>query len=172
MIVSTSASRMKLMRSPPDWARAGFGRARPTTRTEQRIRQKMRMQTRRVAKRRPTIVPSRRARQSAALLAALLLVGCARATGSGSAGDFNGFVVADEPRAALVGRDILKQGGNAADAAVAARLAMTVTLPSRGGLGGGGACVARNGREPTPTGGLIIGGARRPQQLQEVKTRS
>lgn len=55
---------------------------------------------------------------------------------------FLGGVVADEPRAALVGRDVLSSGGNAADAAVAVALALSVTLPSRAGLGGGGGCLA------------------------------
>lgn len=50
----------------------------------------------------------------------------------------NGMVVAQEEIAAAVGRDILKAGGNAADAGVAVAFALAVTLPRAGNLGGGG----------------------------------
>ncbi len=50
----------------------------------------------------------------------------------------DGMVVAQEPLAARIGVGILKQGGNAVDAAVAVGFAMAVTYPRAGNLGGGG----------------------------------
>jgi gamma-glutamyltranspeptidase/glutathione hydrolase len=50
----------------------------------------------------------------------------------------NGMVVAQEKLAAQVGADILRQGGNAVDAAVATGFALAVTYPRAGNIGGGG----------------------------------
>jgi gamma-glutamyltranspeptidase / glutathione hydrolase len=50
----------------------------------------------------------------------------------------DGMVVAQEARAARVGVDILRKGGNAIDAAVAVGFALAVTYPRAGNLGGGG----------------------------------
>jgi gamma-glutamyltranspeptidase/glutathione hydrolase len=49
-----------------------------------------------------------------------------------------GMVVAQEARAAQIGADILKNGGNAIDAAVAVGFALAVSYPSAGNIGGGG----------------------------------
>ena len=50
----------------------------------------------------------------------------------------HGMVVAQEPQAARIGLDVLRQGGNAVDAAVATGFALAVTYPRAGNIGGGG----------------------------------
>jgi len=50
----------------------------------------------------------------------------------------HGMVVAQERRAAQIGADVLRRGGNAVDAAVATGFAMAVTYPRAGNIGGGG----------------------------------
>ncbi len=55
----------------------------------------------------------------------------------------HGMVVAQERQAADVGVEILKQGGNAVDAAVAVGFALAVTHPQAGNLGGGGFVLIR-----------------------------
>lgn len=88
-------------------------------------------------------------------LLAVALAGCSDSDGfqsppsAGQVDYLRGFIggaAADEPRAALVARDILSAGGSAADAAAAAGLTYAVTYPNGGGLGGGGFCVVGDGR--------------------------
>jgi gamma-glutamyltranspeptidase/glutathione hydrolase len=59
-------------------------------------------------------------------------------------------VVAVETRAAEVGARVLKEGGNAVDAAIATVFALTVTHPSAASLGGGGFALVR------PRGGTTL----------------
>lgn len=55
----------------------------------------------------------------------------------------HGMVVAQEPLAADVGLQVLKNGGNAVDAAIAVGFALAVTHPSAGNIGGGGFMLIR-----------------------------
>ncbi|MDB4996204.1 MAG: Gamma-glutamyltranspeptidase [Myxococcaceae bacterium] len=54
-----------------------------------------------------------------------------------------GMVVSDNAIATNVGREVLKTGGNAADAAVAVAFALAVAYPTAGNIGGGGFAVTR-----------------------------
>jgi gamma-glutamyltranspeptidase/glutathione hydrolase len=84
---------------------------------------------------------------------------------------FAGVAAGDEPRAVVIGREILGNGGTAVDAAVAMYFAMAVTMPSRVSMGGGGVCVAFDGRRKrgeaiefmpraAPSGGMVPSGMR------------
>src|SRR5579883_1924365 len=63
----------------------------------------------------------------------------------------HGMVVAQEGTAAKIGVEILRRGGNAVDAAVAAGLALAVTLPRAGNLGGGGFMLIHLAKEKKTT---------------------
>jgi gamma-glutamyltranspeptidase/glutathione hydrolase len=56
----------------------------------------------------------------------------------------HGMVACTSEIAARVGVEIMKKGGNAVDAAVAVALAMAVTWPAAGNIGGGGFMLIRN----------------------------
>ncbi|MGA7715743.1 MAG: gamma-glutamyltransferase, partial [Bradyrhizobium sp.] len=91
----------------------------------------------------------------------------------------HGMVVAQEKTAARIGTDILKRGGNAADAAVATGFAMAVTYPRAGNIGGGGFMVihsvdrhedvAIDYRETAPaatTSGIFLGADGKPDNAK------
>ncbi|MGI4865637.1 MAG: gamma-glutamyltransferase [Janthinobacterium lividum] len=101
---------------------------------------------------------------SATLLAALLAAGPALAQSARPAPTrgllppttkpvvaSHALVVSAHPLASQVGRDIMQQGGNAYDAAVAVQFALAVVHPSAGNIGGGGFIVYRDHAGTTGT---------------------
>lgn len=90
--------------------------------------------------RRRKIVRNRVISVAAATMALVGLAGCGRTTVDVS-GNFYGALAVEEPRAALLARDVLASGGSAADAAVVTYFALAATLPSSAGLGATGSCL-------------------------------
>jgi gamma-glutamyltranspeptidase / glutathione hydrolase len=92
-----------------------------------------------------------------------------------------GVVSSADPRAAEAGREILRAGGSAADAAMAMMLALTVVEPQSSGIGGGGFILYHDaksgligtidGREKAPSSAspnLFLGADGKPMSFRDA----
>ena len=111
----------------------------------------------------------------------LLLQGCASVSARNDAPALHqGLVSAADPRAAEAGAEMLRQGGSATDAAIAAMLALTVVEPQSSGIGGGGFLLHHSaegeietldGRETAPSAATpewFLGDDGRPRPFMEA----
>ncbi|MEQ8196367.1 MAG: gamma-glutamyltransferase [Rhodospirillales bacterium] len=91
------------------------------------------------------------------------------------------MVSAANPLAAAAGRDILRRGGSAVDAAIAVQMILTLVEPQSSGIGGGGFLVAHtaasgdivtyDGRETAPAAAhpyMFLDGKGKPRQYREA----
>lgn len=83
---------------------------------------------------------------SAALASAQAEPGTLSKSTAEPASSRNGMVVSDDRAATAVGLSVLRQGGNAVDAAVAMGFTLAVTYPKAGNLGGGGFMLVHSGK--------------------------
>src|SRR5688500_10480442 len=89
-------------------------------------------------------------RRAFLLVSALLVSSLTLDAGSTAVRGKRGMVIAASAVASDVGFQVIKDGGNAIDAAVATAFALAVTHPTAGNIGGGGFLVYRpNSGEPT-----------------------
>src|SRR5215831_5435735 len=89
------------------------------------------------------------------------------------------MIVAAEPDAAEAGLEMLRAGGSAVDAAIAAQMVLTLVEPQSSGIGGGSYLIvadgtalhAYDGRETAPASAkptMFLGSDGRPRRFQEV----
>jgi gamma-glutamyltranspeptidase / glutathione hydrolase len=91
----------------------------------------------------PSAAPPRIALIASAVLALVSIAAAARAAAPAAVESAEGMVVTAQHLASEAGAEILRQGGNAVDAAVAAGFALAVTHPCCGNIGGGGFMLIR-----------------------------
>ena len=103
-----------------------------------------------------------------ALVAALLACAAAHAQSGNPAGATRFMVVAAHPLAARAGYDVLRKGGSAVDAAIAAELVLNLVEPQSSGIGGGGFLLhyaARDGKLEAYDGRETAPAAARPERF-------
>src|SRR5215217_6345321 len=86
------------------------------------------------------------------IIGLLGLAGCAGRTDVAASSPADTFaehqiVAAAHPLAAEAGREILRQGGSAVDAAIAVQMVLTLAEPQSSGIGGGAFLLHYNGRD-------------------------